>query len=336
MTETTTKKRNLDYIKDACSVISAIAGIVLLVFKFQVNLSLNEINSLLFILGGAIFLLLIYLIYYYVKLLISSVINNSSILANLIKFIISLIGMGIITYFLINRSYFFITYFYLILIYLPILTVFFCILLYLIIKKTKLRKLRSLWKKVLIIISIIVSFSLPFFLGASYPQTNPRVEVSPKPMEISYERGNQVQEIQEITVYLKSIEANARNVNIYIQAPPDFYYWVDGIQNDTKTINFLKYDEINQFLLEIQPSISVGNGTYNIEIHWSYESDLGNIYYKSLNLKVFIGPRPSYMPEVQLYIILIVLVIGLLIISITLIKRKKLKKNTEKKNFKED
>jgi hypothetical protein len=162
---------------------------------------------------------------------------------------------------------------------------------YCIIKKSKFKKIRLVWKKICIIFSISISFCIPFLLGATYPQANPNVEISPKPMEILYIQGNQVQEVKIIDVYIKSTEGNARNINITIQTPVNFYYWVDGIQNDSKFIDFLNYDIVTHFMLEIQPSISVGNGTYEIKITWSYEGDLGDIFHDSISISVFIGPK---------------------------------------------
>lgn len=330
MSKKKVKKNFLNYIKDIFNYISGLAGIILLTFKFQTNLSLNEFTTLLFILGGFFFIITIYLIIYYVRVIIDSLINNRLVLTNLIKFALSLVSMVIIIYFLINRTYLFLTYFYLILIYIPILTAFFLIMLTFIIRKSNFRKIHLLWEKIIIILIIGICFYTPFFLGATYPHSNPKVEISPKPMEIFYEIGNQVQDVQEINIYIKSMEANARNVDIVIQAPVDFYYWVDGIQNDSKTISFLSYDEVTHFLLEIQPSINVGNGTYKIGIYWSYESDLGNIYYRTTDIMVIIGPV-----VLEMYWLLIITLIMFISISIIfsihyLIRKKKLKFRIQK------
>lgn len=237
----------------------------------------------------------------------------------------------IISYFLINRTYSFISFFYLLLIYVPILTILFIIITLIIWKKTLLKK-RAFpkWKKIIIISTLLLSFYSPFLFGAAIPHDDPKVNVSPNPMQLQYDKGGQVQEVRKINILIKSVEGNAKNIVININVPNSFFYWVDGIINDTKTINHLDYDKIVSFVLDIQPSASVGNGTYTVTIEWSYTGDLGNTFHNSIDIFVLIGEVRMF----PMYHLLIVIGItsGVVIVLGTSLLLKRKKKIAEFKN----
>ena len=315
----------LDKVKDFLAYITPLIGIVSIVLKLQPNLSLKEVTFILFLIGFGFLILTIYLIYHYSKLLVKAVIDNNNTKPNIIKIFITLISTGLIFYFLINRSGTFMNFLQLCMVYFPIIAVTIATTLYLIIKKTNLNDIRKRYHiKTILILTIVSSNVIPFAFAASFSSVNPLVEVSCQPMEILYDNGNQVQSIKNINVFVKGLEGNAHNVYIYIQAPANIYYWVDEIQNDTKTINYLQFDNVNQILLKIQPSISVGNGTYDIEVHWTYQSDLGINYSNFKVIKIFVGIPPAYEPKKYFIFaaIGIVAVIGI-VVSLVIIKRRK-------------
>lgn len=314
----------LDKVKDFLAYITPLIGIVPIVLKLQPNLSLREVTFILFLIGFGFLILTIYLIYHYSKLLVKAVIDNNNTKPNIIKIFITLISTGLIFYFLINRSITFMNFLQLCMVYFLIIAVTIATTLYLIIKKTNLNDIRKRYHIKTILILIIVSSNvIPFAFAASFSSVNPLVEVSCQPMEILYDNGNQVQSIKNVNVFVKGLEGNARNVYIYIQAPANIYYWVDEIQNDTKTINYLQFDDVNQFLLKIQPSISVGNGTYDIEVHWTYQSDLGINYSNFKVIKIFVG-IPAYTAE-YFFIFAAIGIVGVIgiAVSILIIKRRK-------------
>lgn len=313
-----------DKVKDFLAYITPLINIIPIVLKLQPNLSLKEVTFILFLIGFGFLILTIYLIYHYSKLLVKAVIDNNNTKPNIIKIFITLISTGLIFYFLINRSVTFMNFIVLCMVYFLIIAVTIAITLYLIIKKTNLNDIKKRYHiKTILILTIVSSNVIPFAFAASFSSVNPLVEVSCQPMEILYDNGNQVQSIKNVNVFVKGLEGNARNVYIYIQAPANIYYWVDEIQNDTKTINYLQFDDVNQFLLKIQPSISVGNGTYDIEVHWTYQSDLGINYSNFKVIKIFVGIPPA-VPEMPFIFaaIGIVAVIGI-VVSLVIIKRRK-------------
>ena len=286
--------------------ITPLIGLIPIVIKFQPYLSLREFTSILFLVDIILLGLMIYLIFYYSKILVKSVPDGSSIIRNISRIFFTLLGTGLILYFLVNRSVNFLNLLQLSLIYLPSIAGLIVTTLYLVLKTAKLNAVGRYYHiKTILILTIVASNVVPFVFGASFSSGDPLVELSCQPMEILYDKGNQVQSIKNVNINLKGLEGNARNVTIYIQAPANIYYWVDEIQNGTKTIDYLLFDDINQFLLKIQPSISVGNGTYEIEVHWTYQNDLGVSYRNVKVVKIFVGQQILFSYDVYIWSILI-------------------------------
>ena len=313
----------LKKVKDFLGFLTPLIGLIPIVLQFQPYLNLRELTSLLFLVGFVLLILMIYLIFDYSKLLVKSVPDGPSIKLNALRIFFTLLGNGIILYFLINRSVNFLNLLQLCLVYFPIIAFSIAIPLYLLIKRTNLNAIKRYHNiKTILIFTIVASNVVPFVFGASFSSGNPLVDVSCQPMEILYDKGNQVQNIKSINVYVKGLEGNARNVTIYIQAPANIYYWVDEIQNGTKTIDYLLFDDVNQFILKIQPSISVGNGTYDIEVHWTYQSDLGINYSNYKVIKVFVGPYLFESPMI-LFSVVVAISVGAASVVYYLIARRR-------------
>lgn len=276
-----------------------LGGLYLIFLKNQIEeffplfwITNRELANFLFIGLLAFLFFSIYLLFYQIRFLISSILKKGKILYGFFKYLLSIFGVIVISYFLINRSYYFGTFFTLLLVYIPAISLIFLLFLYLVIKKTKLNDLRNIGQKLLIVMSLAFVFYFPFYLGAVVPISNPNVLISPQPTEIEYDYGGKVQEVKSFEVNIKSIEGNARNIEASISAPQNFSYWIDGFLNDTKSIPYLEYSQTTSFLLEIQPSASVNDGIYSINIDLYYESVLGDSYEKSSRIKVIIGIMP--------------------------------------------
>ena len=112
------------------------------------------------------------------------------------------------------------------------------------------------------------------------------------------------------------MEGYAWNIEISVEPPSSFYIWVDGIQNGTKRITFLAYDQVVAFPMEVQPSHMVRNGTYVTKINWSYESASGYSTQKSTTIMIFIGEEIPYI--FPMYWVLIIMVVAIIVASIIL------------------
>ncbi|MFX1355906.1 MAG: TIR domain-containing protein [Promethearchaeota archaeon] len=307
-----------------------ISSLYLIFLKNQINVNYplywatsRELANLLFIGLLGILILAIYFLFYQIRSLISSIHNKGKILRDFFKYILSSFSIITILYFLINRSYYFGNFFMLLFLYTPTISFLFGVFLYLTLKKTQLKELRKIGQKIILIFSLALIFYFPFYLGAVAPISNPNVIISPQPVEIEYDYGGKVQDVKEVEVIIKSVEGNARNINVSISAPNNFSYWIDEILNDTKAITYLEYGQIISFLLEIQPSASVGNGTYLITINLYYESVLGNSYETFSNVKVIIG---MYFPPIPISGTPITLLITISGIAITILFFKEINK----------
>lgn len=239
--------------------------------------------------------------------------------SRLIKFdfIISLLNFPFVLFYFVEISYYFasfIKYITLILIYTIMgLCMVFILSLYLM-RKKRFLNLLEIWlkkekwlknwlKKFILILGITLYFSIPLYIGAIEPLSDPKVEVSPKPIEIFYERGGQIQSIKEVEINVKAIEGYAWNINISVETPESFYIWIDGIENEPKFIEYLKHEQKITFPLEIQPSYVVPNGTYAIKINWCYENARGDTAKKSEDIHISIGIEPG--PAIEAIFILI-------------------------------
>jgi hypothetical protein len=177
-------------------------------------------------------------------------------------------------------------------------------------------------KKVFILLFFLVCFLIPLVSGVVVPIIHdPNIVVSPSPKEISYVRGEQVQDVKNIKIYIKAVEGYAWNMEIGVEAPSSFYIWVDGTRNGTKKINFLEYDQVVSLPLEIQPSYTVRNGTYVVRIKWSYESASGHSTQKSTTITVLIGEKPP-PPVLYFHWLLVIMVIIMFIFAVTMILRR--------------
>jgi len=300
-----------------------ISGLYLIFLKNQITenyplywITSRELTIFLFIGLLGILILSIYFLFYHIHSLISSIHYKRKILRDFLKYVLSCISLIIILYFIINRSYYFGNFFMLLFLYAPAISFLFAAFLYITLKKTQLKGLRKISQKIVLILSLVLSFYLPFYLGAIAPISNPNVIISPQPTEIQYDSGGKVQSVKEVEITVKSIEGNARNVDISITTPINFSYWIDGILNDTKSITYLEYSQTGSFLLEIQPSASVDNGTYSITINLYYESLLGDSYEKSSNIVIIIGMYfpPTPIPGIPLTFLFIFSGIAIIIL----------------------
>jgi len=314
------------------NLILVISGIYLIFLKGQTSDNLpfywitsKELTTFLFIGLIALLALSVYLLFYNIRILIDLINTEGKIIKSLLKYIVSVFSVIVILYFLINRSYNFANFFVLISIYIPLISFLFAASLYLILKKTQFKALRLKRRKIILIMSLILCFYLPIYPGAIVPISNPNVIISPMPTQIYYEHGWQVQDIKEINGILKAVEGNARNVFINIDAPQNFSYWVDDIINGTKSVSYLEYGQQTSFSLKIQPSVSVGDGWYYLQINLSYESVLGDLHQKTASVLVSIvipGNGGLIIPGFSILIIIISLSLAVIAVLYA-IKRKK-------------
>lgn len=169
--------------------------------------------------------------------------------------------------------------------------------------------------RVFIVFLLIVCFLIPLVVGFFIPFiSDPVVVVSPIPKQVSFERGRQIQDIADFDLNIKAVQGYAWNINIDVKAPPSFYIWFEGIENGTKKIAFLEIDEIVPSSLEIQPSNTAGNGTYVVQIEWSYESANGQVTRRTNSITAFIGktslpPSPSLSTDIIVPLIITIITI---------------------------
>ncbi len=143
--------------------------------------------------------------------------------------------------------------------------------------------------KGLVLSFLLICFLIPLVVGVFIPIfSDPSVVVFPMPREIFYEGSEQVQDVKKVDLSIKAEQGYAWNINIKIEAPPSFYFWLDGIENKTKNIAFLESDEVVTSSLALQPSHIVTNGIYDVRIVWSYESASGHLTSKSTSVMVII------------------------------------------------
>lgn len=302
------------------NLILIISGIYLIFLKGQTTdnfplywITSKEMTTFLFVGLFALLGLSIYLLVYNIRILIDLINTKGKIIKTVFRYAVSVFSVITLLYLLINRSYHFGNFFVLISIYVPLISFLFAAFLYTILKKTQFKGLRLKRGKVILILSIVFCFYFPLYPGAIAPISNPNVIISPLPTEIQYEMGWQVQDVKEISVILKAIEGNARELQINIDSPKNFSYWVDDIINGTKSVSYLEYGQSIPFSLKIQPLSSVGDGIYSFQINLFYESVLGELHQKNIEISVWIGYSPPLaipgflMPQIILFISLVVI-----------------------------
>lgn len=310
-----------------------ISGLYLIFLKNQIIenyplywITSKELTIFLFIGLLGILILSMYFLFYHIRSLIRSIHHKGKIIRDFFKYVLSCVSIIIILYFIINRSYYFGDFFMLLFLYAPAISFLLAAFLYLTLKKTQLKDLRKISQKIILILSLVLIFYLPFYLGAIAPISSPNVIISPQPTEIQYDSGGKVQDVKGVEVAIKSMEGNARNIDISVITPINFSYWIDGILNDTKSITYLEYSQTGSFLLEIQPSASVGNGTYSITINLYYESLLGDSYEKYSRIIIIIGmylPTPP-IPGIPLALLFTIFGIAIIILFFKEINKIKL------------
>lgn len=229
-----------------------------------------------------------------------------------VRFLYSSLALGFFLFFFIRRIYYLASYigFYTLSIILCI-TIIFSLSILLFRNRSVFEGIKKK-EKVLIVSFQLACFLIPLVAGVIIPVlSDPIVNVSTMPGRVFFESG-QFQHVADLDLKIKAVQGYAWNINITVEAPSSFDIWFEGIESGKKEIAFMEVDQVIESSLEIQPSNIVENGTYSIQIEWSYESANGYLTRKTKEIPIFIG---SFLfDDITLNIILYMFVFLILIL----------------------
>lgn len=326
------------------TIISAIFGVGTTSFSFfQLLFETSAVSSLIDI---AIFLVFVYLvlmgflflsIFRSLKELTQSIDFRKNCEAQLGIFSLSSLAFGVLLYLFIRRISFLGSYLTFIMLSVILYASIIALVGFLVLKnKTLFRgivkkdkailgetvKILNRPTRLVALVILLCCFLSPLIVGTvTIYNSDPVVAISIIPKEIYYEKGGQIQDTANLDLIVKAVRGYAFNVNIDIEASSFFYVWFDKIENGTKQIQYLEFDRLISYPLQIQPSRLAENGTYSTQINWSYESAKGNLVKDNNSITTYIGKTK----DVDLYTIPTVgaLIIVIAIIVVFLLRKRR-------------